>query len=112
MKHGITFALFVQSLVLTAAAHAQGHPGNRQMWGHMWDDWGWEHMMFGSIMMMLFWGGIITVVVLVVRRLSSGPTDTATLTADKTPLDILRERFARGEIDKEEFDERKRVLSS
>ena len=28
-----------------------------------------------------------------------------------TPLDILRQRFARGEIDQHEYEERKRLLS-
>ena len=31
--------------------------------------------------------------------------------AHMTPLDILKGRFARGEIDKEEFEERRRLLS-
>ncbi len=108
MKHGITSAFVLLSIVLTATAHAQNYPGYR----HMWGDWGWGHMIFGSLMMVLFWGGIIIVIVFLVRWLSSRSTGTvAPPPAGKSALEILNERFARGEIDKEEFEERKHLLS-
>ncbi|MBR9998364.1 MAG: SHOCT domain-containing protein [Cyclobacteriaceae bacterium] len=31
-------------------------------------------------------------------------------TAEKTPLDILKERFARGDISKQEYEEKKKDL--
>jgi putative membrane protein len=69
-------------------------------------------MLFGSLMMVLFWGGIILVIVLLVRWIGSGSAGGAGVpSAGKTPLDILSKRFARGEIDKEEFEERKKLLS-
>jgi putative membrane protein len=69
-------------------------------------------MLFGSIMMVVFWGGIIVLVVLAVRWLGSGAAGlTAAAPAKKTALEILEERFARGEIDKEEYQERRRLLS-
>ncbi len=108
MKHGITSAFVLLSIVPTAAAHAQDYPGYR----HIWGDWGWGHMIFGSLMMVLFWGGIIVAVVLLFRWLGGGSTGaTAPPSPGKTALDILKERFARGEIDKDEFEERKRLLS-
>lgn len=69
-------------------------------------------MIFGVLMMILFWGAIIVLIVVLVRWLSghTGPQHSGT-PAQKTPLDILRERFARGEIDKEEFEERRKLLS-
>ena len=82
--------------------------------GMMWDyGYGWAHMLFGTLMMILFVGGIIVLVVLAIRWLSGsghlgggGPQPRGGTTA----LDILKERYARGEIDREEFEERRRVL--
>ncbi len=91
---------------LTAWAEQQGTP----YYGpHMWGGGPW--MFIGPLMMIFFIAAIVVVVVLVVRWLG-GPRHGATphLPPGRSPLDILRERFARGEIDKEEFEERRRVL--
>ncbi len=73
--------------------------------------WGWGGMIFGPIMMIVFIAVVVVVVVLLVRWLG-GPGHGGALHGPpgKTPLDILKERFAKGEIDKEEFEERRRVL--
>jgi putative membrane protein len=78
---------------------------------HMMGAWGWGGMIFGPIMMIVFLAVVVVVVVLLVRWLG-GPGHGGALHSPpgKTPLDILKERFAKGEIDKEEFEERRRVL--
>ncbi len=75
-------------------------------------DWGWGHMIFGSLMMIHFWGGIIVVIILVVRWLGAGSSHGAPPPASpEKPLNILEGGSARGENDKEEFEERRRLLS-
>ncbi|MBL27263.1 MAG: hypothetical protein CMM50_06915 [Rhodospirillaceae bacterium] len=68
------------------------------------------HMLFGSIAMVLFWGALILVIVLLVRWLGEGRSPFGG-PRRKSAIDILEERFARGEIDQEEFEERRRLLS-
>ncbi|MFE1246894.1 SHOCT domain-containing protein [Streptomyces sp. NPDC058735] len=72
--------------------------------------WGWFGM---SIGMVLFWALIITALVLVFRAVNRPhehtPTPTPTPTAP-TPQQILAERFARGEIDEEEYRRRLAAL--
>lgn len=80
-----------------------GHP-------HMWGDWGWGGMIFGPIMGILYIGLIVAAIVLVVRWLGGGHA-IAPGPRGKSALQILEERFARGEIDKDEFEERRRLLS-
>ena len=76
---------------------------------HMWDG-GWA-MFFGPLWALLFLAALVAVVVLLVRWLGGTTAGGGGAPpAVKTPLDILRERFARGEMDKVEFEERKRAL--
>jgi len=77
----------------------------------MWWGGGWYGMILGPLFMILVLAAVIAVAVLLVRWLG-GPWQGAgpQVPAGRTPLDILKERFARGEIDKAEFEERRRVL--
>ena len=83
-----------------------------QQWDgpHMWG-MGWHGWFFGSIMMAVFITGLIALIVVLAWRAGGGMhAHTPPLPPTKTPLDILKERFARGEIDKTEFEERRRIL--
>ena len=71
--------------------------------------WGWGGMILGPIMMIVFIALIVGAVVLVVRWTGLGGS-VLTGGANKA-RNILDERFARGEIDKDDYEERKRVLS-
>jgi len=87
----------------------------RYTWGPhmMWWGGGWYAMILGPLFMILFLAVLIAVVVLLVRWIGGpwhGTIPPHPPLQGRTPLDILKERFARGEIDKQEFEERRRVL--
>ena len=66
---------------------------------------GWG--IFGMVMMVIFWVVIIALVVWGIKRFTQ---ETATTTS-KGALYIAKERYAKGEISKEEFEQIKRDLS-
>ena len=64
---------------------------------------------FGLIFMILFWALIILVVIAIVKWLMGASGDKGSQ-SPKSARQILEERYARGEIDREEFDQKRRDL--
>jgi putative membrane protein len=72
-------------------------------------------MMLGGVGMMAFWALIpIAIVALVVWAVvyfaRSAERSNAATPQGESPFDVLRRRYAAGEINKEQFEEMKRVL--
>jgi len=87
------------------------------MWGNMmgWGGYGgygagWG--VFGVVHMLLWWVLIILGIVVLVRWLVGGRHGASRPPSEDRALAILRERYARGEIDKSEYEARKKDLLS
>lgn len=75
------------------------------MW---WPDggWGWGGWLTMTITMLAFWGLVAWVLVTLVRQPGSRRH------TNRSAEEILAERFARGEIDEEEYNRRRALLRS
>ncbi len=78
------------------------------MWGYM-NGYGWVGMIFGMVSMLLFWALLIAAVVVLARH-AWGSNKSPENLQGKTAINILKERYARGEIEREEFEQKKRDL--
>ena len=72
----------------------------------MWGDGG--YMGFGGGFMLLFWVFLILLVAWLVK--AAMPGSGTAQGREKSALDILKERYARGEIDREEFERMRKDL--
>ena len=66
-------------------------------------------MWFGGGFMWIFWILLIVIVVWIVKEISGTGANNKS-SSDETPLQILKKRYARGEIDEEEYERRKKEL--
>jgi len=70
------------------------------MWGHGWYGW-------------IFWVVIIGLIIWAIIAITNrGAREDHTLSSGESALDILKKRYAEGEISKEEFEEKKKNLKS
>jgi len=108
MTQGQRALVGIMTWLWPSLAAAQDRPyewgwGMHPMWG-MWGVWGIGMM----LMMLAFWGVVIVGIVLAIRWLMAQSWD-ARMT--DSALDILRQRYARGDISKEEFEAKKKDLA-
>ena len=113
MKRNGWILLGVVALVLLLGGGLLGYTGvgsygfRGMMGGYGFPMMGWA----GGLGMLLFWALVIAGVVWLVRSTSQGrehPVDKGP--ASEPPMDIIKRRYASGEITKEQFDEMKRNL--
>lgn len=94
------------ALVGAVPALAMAQPDDRYWPGpwHMWGGWG-----FGWLFPFLMVGFVFLCLFLLMRapRHGHGPGDTTS-----SALRLLNERFAKGEISKDELEEKRRAISS
>jgi putative membrane protein len=97
------------ALVAATPAFAQADPDPGWVWHY---GWGMGGLMFGGgLVMLLFWGGLILLAVLLVRWLGGMAPPAAGDRPRQGAIEVLEERYARGEIDQQEFESRRRVLT-
>lgn len=101
--------------IAVATLLASALPASAQQdWGpwrmHEWMGWGsgWGGMIFGPLMMIAWLAVLVAVVALILRWV--GIAGTSSGRPERTARDILDERYARGEIDREEYQRRRQDI--
>jgi putative membrane protein len=107
MRKSLILAGFMTAILLPGVASAQ------MMWGR---GGGWSMMggfgIFGIILSIIFWVFVIWAIVALIRwGMWSGHGGKTRWHGEDSAIQILKERYAKGEIKKEEFDEKMKDLA-
>ncbi len=105
MKMVLVSSLGVFSLPAFAFAERGVYGPDMMGYGYMNNGWGLGLGILGGIIELAFWIFVVLMVVYVIKYIVSEKRHLAK--GGDSALRILRERYARGEINKEEFESRK-----
>ena len=111
LLYTMLFSVFLSIPLAKTQAYAQtGQYGGWGMGSGMMGGYGMGW--FGGIVMIVFWILILVGIIFLIKWLiQSIGRDKATGSSGNRSLEILKERYAKGEIDKQEFENKKKDLS-
>lgn len=98
----------IAMLVVAAYGYAQMGPG---MMGPGMMNWGYGMGLGWSIIMMAFWIAVIVGIIFMIRWVVLSTDIRRKIRGEDSALEILKQRYAKGEINKDEFKEKKKDLS-
>ncbi len=104
----IVAVLIVVPLIIGLVGGRGGYGYGYGMMGP-WMMGGFAGMWFMPIIMIVFWGLVIWGIVALARGAGSGCCGTSS--QPDSALEILKKRYARGEISKQEYEDRKKYLT-
>jgi len=93
------------SLLYLGVNHANAHDG-AIAGGHHMMSYGGGYGFVGYFAMIIFWLGVVGIIIYLVAHLSSQKNNANSDSA----INILKERYAKGEINKDEFEAKKKDL--
>ena len=92
-------------MILLSLPVLYAHEGNDSYNHHGMNMWLWPGMMFGGwfgiIFMIIFWALVIWGIIYIIKQLTK---------KEETPHQILKKRYAKGEITKKQYEEMKKKL--
>ncbi len=112
-KTSTLFSLGFSAVLISAAIWFLYSYATGRWIGGRWG-MGYHHMMGGGmgIVMGIFWIVLIGAFILLVSGAINGIRGSQANDDSRKPLEILKQRYARGEIDKAEFEDKRRSLST
>jgi putative membrane protein len=117
---GALLLVLLIGTVLGGTRMGPGMMGPGMMWGYgapgapaAAGSWAWGlTMAFGMLMMLAFWAALIIGAVLLVRWVTGQPRGPRGATGRDQPMEILRRRYAAGEIDQTTYQQMKAELDN
>lgn len=87
-----------------------GWNGNGWMWNGGYGGWGWAGWTLTAVVFVLLFAALITAAVAGVRYVTGSGHRVPASRSARAAEDVLAERFARGEVDEDEYRQRAMAL--